>query len=112
MACRRCVMPWARSRGSGRPPPGAASEPLDVERAAVFAAAETVLGHANAALDARTSGQGGLFGGASADDVPPIRLPKDMHWSIADQMAKECEAFGFYYSAHPTDRYRHLAQAH
>jgi DNA polymerase-3 subunit alpha len=90
---------------------GGAFEPLGVERAAVFAAAETVLAHANAAHDARTSGQGGLFGGASADDVPPIRLPKDAHWSIADQMAQECEAFGFYYSAHPTDRYRHLAQA-
>ncbi len=89
---------------------GGAFEPLGHERAAVHGAAEIVLAHANAAHDARTSGQGGLFGG---DDVavPPIRLAAAT-WSIAEAMAQEREAFGFYFSAHPTDRFRHLAQAH
>jgi DNA polymerase-3 subunit alpha len=89
---------------------GGAFEPLGHERAAVHGAAEIVLAHANAAHDARTSGQGGLFGGET-HAVPPIRLAT-ASWSIADAMAQEKEAFGFYFSAHPTDRYRHLAQAH
>jgi DNA polymerase-3 subunit alpha len=79
-------------------------------RAGVFAAAETILAHAASANEARTSGQGGLFGEAGAG-VAPIRLPKSAHWSLAERMAAEKEAFGFYFSAHPTDRYRHLALA-
>ncbi|USI72326.1 DNA polymerase III subunit alpha [Sphingomonas morindae] len=88
---------------------GGAFEPLGLERAAVHGGAETILAHAAAAHEARTSGQGGLFGGPA--DVPPIRLP-GAHWTMAEAMAAEKEAFGFYFSAHPTDRFRHLAQAH
>jgi DNA polymerase-3 subunit alpha len=87
-----------------------AFEPLMPERARVHAGAETILAHAASAEAARTSGQGGLFGGESGG-VPPIRLA-ETHWSLADTMAAEKEAFGFYFSAHPTDRYRHIAQAH
>jgi DNA polymerase-3 subunit alpha len=90
---------------------GGAFECLGLERATVHAGAETVLAHAKAAHEARTSGQGGLFGGGDIE-VPPIRLPLDPHWSMADTMAQEKDAFGFYFSSHPTDRYRHLAQAH
>lgn len=91
---------------------GGAFEELGHDRATIFAAAETILAHANAAASARISGQGGLFGGDMAADVPPIRLPSGQHWSMAETMAAEKEAFGYYFSAHPTDRYRHLAQAH
>ncbi|MDB5737116.1 MAG: polymerase subunit alpha, partial [Sphingomonas bacterium] len=91
---------------------GGAFEPLGHDRATVFVAAETVLAHAQSAAQARTSGQGGLFGGEGAGDVPPIRLPRDVRWSLIEQMAAEKDAFGYYYSAHPTDSYRHLAQAH
>ncbi len=91
---------------------GGAFEELGHDRATIFAAAETILAHANAAAAARISGQGGLFGGDMAADVPPIRLPTGQHWSMAETMAAEKEAFGFYFSAHPTDSYRHLAQAH
>jgi DNA polymerase-3 subunit alpha len=90
---------------------GGAFEVLGHERATIHAAAETILAHANAAADARTSGQGGLFGGDDIE-VPPIRLPAGKSWSLADQMAQEKDAFGFYFSSHPTDRYRHLAQVH
>jgi DNA polymerase-3 subunit alpha len=81
------------------------------DRAAVFAAAETILAHAASAHDARTSGQGGLFGGDGNAGVPPIRLPRDARWSVAERMAAEKDAFGFYFSAHPTDRYRHVARS-
>ncbi|WP_454882726.1 DNA polymerase III subunit alpha [Sphingomonas oryzagri] len=90
---------------------GGAFECLGLERATVHGGAETILAHAKAAHEGRISGQGGLFGGDDLE-VPPIRLPAQAHWSMIDTMAQEKEAFGFYFSSHPTDRYRHLAQAH
>jgi DNA polymerase III subunit alpha len=90
---------------------GGAFDPLDPNRAAVFAAAETILAHAASAADARDSGQGGLFGGGESN-VVPIRMPVAATWSLAQRMAAEKESFGFYFSAHPVDRYRHLAEAH
>jgi DNA polymerase-3 subunit alpha len=90
---------------------GGAFDSLDVNRAAVFAAAETLLAHAASAADARESGQGGLFGGGESN-VVPIRMPVAATWTLAQRMAAEKESFGFYFSAHPVDRYRHLAEAH
>jgi DNA polymerase-3 subunit alpha len=81
------------------------------ERSAVFAGAETILAHASSALEQRTSGQAGLFGGNSAE-AAPIRLPRDASWSVAQRMSAEREAFGFYFSAHPVDAARHLLAAH
>jgi DNA polymerase-3 subunit alpha len=81
------------------------------ERAAVFAGAETILAHAASAHDQRTSGQAGLFGASSAE-AAPIRLPRDASWTLAQRMAAEREAFGFYYSAHPVDASKHLLAAH
>jgi DNA polymerase-3 subunit alpha len=89
---------------------GGAFDSLAPNRAAVFAAAETILAHAASAADARVSGQGGLFGGES--NVVPIRMPAAATWTLAQRMAAEKESFGFYFSAHPVDRYRHLAIAH
>ncbi|HEY0085309.1 MAG TPA: DUF655 domain-containing protein, partial [Allosphingosinicella sp.] len=89
---------------------GGAFDGVAPNRSAVFAAAETILAHAASAADARTSGQGGLFGGES--NVVPIRMPVVATWTMAESMAAEKEAFGFYFSAHPVDRYRHLAIAH
>ena len=90
---------------------GGAFDPLDGNRAAVFAAAETLLAHAASAADARESGQGGLFGGGESN-VVPIRMPVAATWSLAQRMVAEKESFGFYFSAHPVDRYRHIAEAH
>jgi len=90
---------------------GGAFDPLDSNRAAVFAAAETILAHAASAADARESGQGGLFGGGESN-VVPIRMPVAATWTLAQRMSAEKDAFGFYFSAHPVDRYRHLAEAH
>lgn len=70
------------------------------DRAAVFAAAETILSAASSAADARDSGQGGLFGEGPAN-VVPIRMPGGESWSLAQRMAQEKESFGFYFSAHP-----------
>ena len=85
---------------------------LNPDRAAIFAGAETILAHAASAHDQRSSGQGGLFGGAGDAGVAPIRLPRDTAWTLAERMSAEREAFGFYFSAHPVDSHRHLLAAH
>jgi DNA polymerase-3 subunit alpha len=84
---------------------------LNPNRAAVHAAAETILAHAASAADSRTSGQGGLFGGPSDSGIAPIRLPS-AHWTLAERMAAERDSFGFYFSAHPVDAQGHLLAAH
>lgn len=89
---------------------GGAFDSIAPDRAAVHAAAETVLAHAASASSARMSGQGGLFGGGD-DNVVPLRMPQ-ARWTLAERMAAEKEAFGFYFSSHPVDRYRHLVAAH
>ena len=83
---------------------------IHADRAGVHAAAETILSVASSAADARTSGQGGLFGGEDVQQAD-VRIPSHKNWSNSDRMAQEKEAFGFYFSAHPVDRYRHIAQA-
>jgi DNA polymerase-3 subunit alpha len=82
------------------------------DRPALYAAAETVLAHAVSAADERSSGQAALFGGEAHADVAPIRLPRDASWTLAQRMAAEHDAFGFYFSAHPIDAQRHLLAAH
>ena len=89
-----------------------AFDSIERDRAAVFAGAETILAHAASAADQRESGQHGLFGGSGGDSVVPIRLPKDASWTLAQRMAAEREAFGFYFSAHPVDAQKHLLAAH
>jgi DNA polymerase-3 subunit alpha len=84
---------------------------LKPERAAVFAAAETILAPAASAQPPRESGPAGRCGSTSAE-AAPIRLPRDASWTIAQRMAAEREAFGFYFSAHPVDAARHLLAAH
>jgi len=88
-----------------------ALDSLKPERAAVFAAAETILAHAASAHEQKTSGQAGLFG-VNSDEAAPVRLPRDATWTLAQRMAAEREAFGFYFSAHPVDAAKHLLAAH
>ena len=88
-----------------------AFDTLKPERAAVFGGAETILAHAASAHEQRTSGQAGLFG-VNSSEVAPIRLPREASWSLAQRMAAERDAFGFYFSAHPVDASKHLLAAH
>jgi DNA polymerase III subunit alpha len=90
---------------------GGAFDVITPNRAGVHAVAETLLAVAAEAEETRVSGQGGLFGGED-HKVAAVKLPDGAHWSMAERMAQEKEAFGFYFSAHPVDRYRHLADAH
>ncbi|MEO5773690.1 MAG: DNA polymerase III subunit alpha [Sphingomicrobium sp.] len=88
-----------------------AFDSINPDRAAVFAGAETILAHASSAAEQKSSGQGGLFGGGGVE-VAPIRLPRTPQWTLAERMSAECDAFGFYYSAHPVDAHKHLLAAH
>jgi DNA polymerase-3 subunit alpha len=88
-----------------------AFDSIKAERAAVFAAAETILAHAASASEQRETGQAGLFGVNSAE-AAPIRLQRDARWTLAQQMGAERDAFGFYFSAHPVDSAKHLLEAH
>src|SRR6185369_10083320 len=88
-----------------------AFDSLKPDRAGVYAAAETILAHAASAHDQRESGQAALFG-ATAAELPPIRLPRDVEWTQAQRMAAERDSYGFYFSAHPVDAARHLLAAH
>jgi DNA polymerase III subunit alpha len=90
---------------------GGAFDSIDANRAGVHAVAETILAVAARTHEAKTSGQGGLFGGEEvAGDA--IKLPRNATWSMAQRMEQEKEAFGFYFSAHPVDRHAHLARMH
>ncbi len=82
---------------------------VERNRAGVFAVAETMLAVANSAEERRTGGQHGLFGGEAS--VTAIKLPKSAKWSMAERMTAEKDAFGFYFSAHPVDRFSHAAAA-
>jgi len=87
-----------------------AFDSIEPNRPGVHAAAETILAVAQRTHHQRTSGQGGLFGDAEAGGAA-IQLPLSAHWSLADRIAAEKDAFGFYFSAHPLDRYAHLSLA-
>jgi len=88
-----------------------AFDPIEPSRAALHASAETIVAVAAQAESARNSGQGGLFGAEDGGSVS-VPLASVAAWSLAERMTQEKEAFGFYFSAHPVDRYRHLADAH
>ncbi|MDF7775784.1 DNA polymerase III subunit alpha [Sphingomonas sp. AOB5] len=83
---------------------------IEPNRPGVFAAAETILAVAQRTHQNRTSGQGGLFG-ESERAGGAISLPKSAKWTLADRIGAERDAFGYYFSAHPLDRYQHLARA-
>lgn len=81
------------------------------DRPGVYAAAETILAVAQRTHANRESGQGGLFG--EAEPVgSAIQLPKSARWTLGQKIEAEKDSFGFFFSAHPLDRYQHLAKLH
>jgi DNA polymerase-3 subunit alpha len=89
---------------------GGALDAFEPNRAKLIANAELLMAVADEAARARTSGQGGLFGGDD-HDTRAIRLTETTPWTRAEQMAAERENFGFYFAAHPVEEYRAIASA-
>ncbi|AQR73268.1 DNA polymerase III subunit alpha [Sphingomonas sp. LM7] len=87
-----------------------AFDTIEPNRAGVHAAAETILAVAQRTHESRTSGQGGLFG-ESEPSGGAINLPRSAVWTLADKITAEKDAFGYYFSAHPLDRYAHLVRS-
>ncbi|MEM7779082.1 MAG: DNA polymerase III subunit alpha [Pseudomonadota bacterium] len=87
-----------------------ALDALEANRGQLFANADMLLAVADAAMRERSSGQEALFGGDLGSDEE-LRLQASDPWPRAEQMAKERENFGFYFSAHPVQQYRDVASA-
>lgn len=79
---------------------------LNDNRAQVYAAAETLLRHAQALAAEKKSGQASLFGGGGGgggDALAAPPLPQAMRWDALEALRQEFDAVGFYLSAHPLD---------
>ena len=77
---------------------------LNANRAQTFAATETLLRHASAAAEERSSNQVNLFGGAEQTQRK-IALPATPDWPSVERLQQEFAALGFYLSSHPLDAY-------
>ena len=78
---------------------------LEPNRARVFAAAETLMRHANAAVIERASNQVNLFGDDAGATTLAPDLPDIDDWPEMEKLRHEREALGFYLSAHPLKDY-------
>ncbi|WP_426163168.1 DNA polymerase III subunit alpha [Sandarakinorhabdus sp. DWP1-3-1] len=82
---------------------------IEPNRAGVHMLAEAILGTAQAAAAARESAQTALFG-ESTDQGLAMLVPHAT-WTLAETMAQEKEAFGFYFSGHPVEAWRPVLDA-
>jgi DNA polymerase III subunit alpha len=87
-------------------------------RAELHSAADSLLRTATDLADSRESGQASLFGGGdagssadAADDTLRLSIARQAGWNLAQTMAHEKNAFGFFFSGHPIDQWRHVLQA-
>ena len=78
---------------------------LDPCRRRLFEAIEPALRWAQAAAEARASGQASLFGGGEALLPPRPALPELADWPAAERLQREFQTLGFFLSAHPLDAY-------
>jgi DNA polymerase-3 subunit alpha len=88
-----------------------ALDTLGGHRAQFLSALDSALQEAGLKQDEAASGQGSLFGAATADDDAPrphmVRtLPNIPAWSDSDRLAREKEILGFYISGHPLEPFR------
>ena len=83
-----------------------AFDALNPNRAQVLAAADLLLGTANAAVLERESKQDSLFGGDSGVEAAHPTLPVVEPWLPMERLTEEFNAVGFYLSGHPLDDYQ------
>lgn len=80
-----------------------AFDSIYAKRAQLYEHIETLLRHAQAQADERSSGQVSLFGDAGGEgaDLPPMRDVQE--WDVLEKLRYEFDAVGFYLSSHPLD---------
>ena len=87
----------------------------DWTRASAHAVAEAILATAGSRQEERETGQGGLFGGGGSAEAATSNLmlhrPRTAGWTLAQTMQQEQDAFGFFFSGHPVDQFRQVAEA-
>ena len=87
---------------------------IEPNRAGVHLLAEAILATAQSAAAARDSAQTMLFGDATGvidEGGLAMLVPASANWTMAQTMAQEKEAFGFYFSGHPVEAWRPLLDA-
>jgi DNA polymerase-3 subunit alpha len=78
---------------------------LNPNRKQMYEGVESILRHANASAEERSSEQISLFGGQPGGMRRPLSLPVLPDWPPMERLKEEFEAVGFYLSAHPLDAY-------
>jgi DNA polymerase-3 subunit alpha len=86
-----------------------AFDDMEPNRAGAHAMAAAILGTAQRLSAERESAQEALFGVDEGSD-PGLTLPES-EWTLAERLAAEKEAFGFYFSGHPIDGWTALVTA-
>ncbi|HEX7854057.1 MAG TPA: DNA polymerase III subunit alpha [Sphingobium sp.] len=79
-------------------------------RAEVFGNAENILAYSAAQHESKSSAQVDFFASGHVE-VEALRITPFDKGTAAQEMEREFDAFGFYFAAHPVDRYRQIAQA-
>src|SRR6202521_4080771 len=83
-----------------------AMDTLGARRSQIFAVIDRAMESAQRQQRERTSGQHGLFGGASAAAAPAEEPLADMEeWPEHEMLASEFSTLGFYISGHPLSKY-------
>lgn len=80
-----------------------ALDSLHNNRAQLMDGAETILRHAQAQAEERSSDQHSMFGGEA--DKPDLKLNDIEDWRPMERLSQEFNAIGLYISAHPLDTY-------
>lgn len=86
---------------------------IHANRAGVHALAEAIMASAQSAAQERESAQVALFGDATgvSDHASLALMVPNVEWSVANRMAQEQEAFGFFFSGHPVDGFANVLTA-
>jgi DNA polymerase-3 subunit alpha len=76
-----------------------------IDRAAMMAGVERMMGLAARAQENAAMGQGDIFGLGAGSQPEKLHLPAAEPWLPAEKLHREYQAVGFYLSAHPLDEY-------
>lgn len=77
-----------------------------LDRAALVAGLDRIVGLAQRTSEEKASGQADIFGSIAEAEPERLQLPMNAEWSESEKLMKEFQSIGFYFSAHPLDSYQ------